>query len=299
MTRAPAKFETARTLLRDGRYNIERRGMPRRRFRSDAYHRLLSLGWSRLIGYIVLVYVLINGAFAGAYLALGNAIENARPGSFEDAFFFSVQTMATIGYGKLVPTGFAGNLLVTIESILGMVMIAVLTGLLFAKVSRPTSRVMFSKFAVVTRQNGVPVMLFRVANERDSMIVEARMRVVLIRGEKTLEGATMRRFHDLPLARGETPIFPLSWTVTHPLDEKSPLFGATPASWQEQEIEIICALSGTEESLAQTIHARFSYTFEDIRFDHRFVDIISISPGGRRVLDYTHFHDTVADTPRG
>ncbi len=203
--------------------------------------------------------------------------------------------MATIGYGKMVPSGFAGNLLVTVESVLGMAMVAVLTGLLFAKFSRPTSRVLFSRYAVVTKQNGVPTLQFRVANERDSVIVEAKMRVVVIRGETTAEGATMRRFHDLTLARSETPLFPLSWLVSHALDEKSPLHGLSPSRCVEEDVEILCALSGTEESLAQTVHARFSYTGDDLRFGHRFVDIISLRPDGLRIIDYTHFHDVVPD----
>jgi inward rectifier potassium channel len=284
-----------RTLRQDGTYNIERRGIPRRRLSNDAYHHLLNLEWRWLIAYIAAIYTSVNVLFAGLYLALGDAIENARPGSFQDAFFFSVQTMATIGYGKLVPRGFAGNLMVTIESVLGMVTVAVLTGLLFAKFSRPTSRVVFSRSAVVSTVNGVPTFIFRVANQRDSILVEARMRVVLIKAERTAEGATMRRFHDLTLARAETPLFPLSWTVSHAIDEKSPLFGLPPEAWKEEDMEIVCALAGTEESLAQTIHARFSYAGEDIRFGHRFVDIISVGAGGRRIIDYTNFHDVVPE----
>jgi inward rectifier potassium channel len=284
-----------RTLRQDGTYNIERRGVPRRRLSHDTYHRLLNLEWRWLIAYIAVVYVAVNSIFALAYLALGDAIENARAGSFQDAFFFSVQTMATIGYGKLVPRGLAGNLMVTIESVLGMATVAVLTGLLFAKFSRPTSRVVFSRHAVVTKQNGVPTLLFRVANQRDSILVEARMRVVLIKAERSAEGGTMRRFHDLILARSETPLFPLSWTVSHAIDDRSPLFGLPPDAWKDQDMEIVCALAGTEESLAQTIHARFSYTAEDVRFDHHFVDIISIGAEGSRIIDYTHFHDVVPD----
>ena len=295
MTTPPTPPRDSRTLNRDGTYNIERRGMPHRRFSADAYHHLLGLDWRLLVAYIGGAYVLVNSLFALAYLALGNAIENARHGSFEDAFFFSVQTMATIGYGKMVPSGFAGNALVTVESLLGMLGVAVLTGLLFAKFSRPISGVMFSRHAVVTNHNGVPALSFRVANGRDSMIVEARMRVVVIRGERTAEGVFMRRFHDLAIARSETPIFPLSWTVTHIIDQKSPLWSDLETRWDGQDIEIVCALAGTEESIAQAIHARFSYTVHDIRFGHRLVDIISAGPDGKRVLDYRGFHDTVDD----
>jgi inward rectifier potassium channel len=291
------KKAPGRTLLRDGTYNIERRGVPRRRFTYDAYHHLLSLSWWGLIAYITVTYIVVNALFAGAYLALGDAIENARRGSFEDAFFFSVQTMATIGYGKLVPSGFAGNMLVTIESLLGMVTVAVLTGLLFAKFSRPTSRVVFSKYAVVTTNDGVPTLMFRVANERDSMIVEARMRVVLIRAETSREGTPLRRFHDLRLTRGETPIFPLSWTVSHPLDDQSPLYGVGPKEWETADMEIVCALAGTEESIAQVVQSRFSYTGEDLRWGYRFVDIVAMGEGGRRVVDYSRFHDVTPETP--
>ena len=294
-TLEPPRGVGSRTLRRDGSYNIERRGIPRRRLTTDLYHRLVSLAWRWLIALIMGIYLVVNALFALAYLALGNAIENARPGSFQDAFFFSVQTMATIGYGKLVPRGFAGNFLVTVQSILGMATVAVLTGLLFAKFSRPTSRVVFSKYAVVTPQDGVPTLVFRVANHRDSILVEASMRVILIRAERTAEGAHIRRFHNLALTRGETPLFPLSWTIAHVLDEKSPLFGIGPEGWKEQDAEIVCAFTGTEESLAQAIHARFSYGFEDLRFGHKLVDIISIGDDGRRIIDYAHFHDTEPD----
>ncbi len=293
--REPRARRGGRTLRQDGTYNIERRGMPRRRLTHDVYHHLLNMKWRWLIAYIATVYVAVNALFACAYLALGDAIENARPGSFQDAFFFSVQTMATIGYGKLVPRGFAGNLLVTIQSVLGMATVAVLTGLLFAKFSRPTSRVVFSRRAVVTKLNGLPTLMFRVANERDSILVEARMRVILIRAETSTEGAAMRRFHDLSLTRAESPLFPLSWALAHVIDDKSPLFELAPDAWAEQDMEIVCALTGTEESLAQTIHARFSYGVEDVHFGHHFVDIISIGDDGRRIIDYTHFHDVVPD----
>jgi inward rectifier potassium channel len=289
--------EDTRTLRRDGSYNIERRGMPRRRLTQDLYVHLLTLQWRWLITYIAVYYAAANALFALAYLGFGDAISNARHGSFEDAFFFSVQTMATIGYGTMVPHGFVGNLLVTVESLLGLAMVAVLTGLVFAKFSRPTSRVVFSRVAVVTKQNGIPTLMFRCANERSSIIVEARMRVVVMLTEKTAEGHVSRRFHDLALTRGETPIFPLSWSVSHPIDEKSPLYGLSAAACSAEDVEIICALAGTEESIDQVIRARYSYTSEDFRWGHRFVDIISVGPGAKRILDYTHFHDTLPDEP--
>jgi inward rectifier potassium channel len=286
----------ARTLQHDGTYNIVRKGFPGRRLRHDAYHRLVNLEWRWLIAYIMFVYGLVNALFALIYLAVGDGIENARHGSFQDAFFFSVQTMATIGYGKMVPSGLLGNLLVTVESVLGMATVAVLTGLLFAKFSRPTSRVVFSRHAVIQKQHGVPTLVFRVVNLRDSILVEATMRVILMRRERTPEGHTLRKFHDLALQRSETPLFPLSWVISHTLDETSPLHGISAERWEEEDAEIICALTGVEESFAQAIHARCSYGFEDLKFGHRFVDIITIGDGGERIIDYTHFHDVVPES---
>jgi inward rectifier potassium channel len=290
--------EQARLLQRNGRFNVVRRGVPERRMQ-DLYARLLSAPWPWLITVLVAFYVGVNALFALAYLAVGDSIENARPGSFADAFFFSVQTMATIGYGKLVPVGMVANVLVTAETLFGLGGLAVATGLLFAKFSRPFARVVFSRTAVVATRDGVPRLMFRVANERESMIVEAQMRVVLVRQEVTREGETMRRFHDLELERARTAIFPLSWTVSHPLDAKSPLFGLSSEILASHEVEIICSLTGTEELFASTIHSRYSYSAADIQFGYRFVDILSVEADGRRAVNYSRFHEIEPDTPRG
>jgi inward rectifier potassium channel len=297
MSARAEKNERARLLLRSGRYNIVRRGVPDPIWH-DIYHRMLRASWGWVIAVMMACYLASNALFAIAYLALGDAIENARPGSFSDAFFFSVQTMATIGYGKLVPRGIVANGLVTVEALVGLGGLAVATGLLFAKFSRPTARVMFSRNAVIAVRDGVSRLMFRVANERESMIVEAQIRVVLVRTETTREGEVLRRFHDLALERGHTAIFPLSWTVSHVLGPESPLHGLSEESLETGELELICSLTGTEELFASTIHARFSYSAKDIRVGHRLVDIISTDPDGRRAVDYTHFHDVEEDVAR-
>jgi inward rectifier potassium channel len=288
LTRPPAQ----RLLLRDGRYNIARVGV-RPRYWRDLYHRLLRASWAWLIALLVGGYIGINALFACVYLALGDGIENARPGSFADAFFFSVQTMATIGYGKMVPSGMVANALVTCEALIGLTALAVATGLLFAKFSRPFARVTFSRNAVITTRDGKKLLMFRVANERDSLIVEAQMRLVLVRTEKTKEGESLRRFVDLPLERERTAIFPLSWSIIHPVDESSPFHGATVESMREAECEIIASMTGLEETFAQTIHARYSYTPDDIALDAKLADILVRMPDGRRGVDYTRFHDVV------
>src|ERR1700730_16922744 len=167
---------------------------------SDLYHFLLRESWPALLAGIVLSFVAINALFAVIYL-LDRGIENARPGSFADAFFFSVQTMATIGYGKMVPESVVANILVSVEALFGLLGLAMITGLVFAKFSRPTARVRFSKYAVVSNRDGIPSLHFRMANMRANRIVDASARVVFARQEKTLEGEEMRRFYDLKLQR--------------------------------------------------------------------------------------------------
>ena len=183
----------------------------------DLYHFLLRSTWLRLLVVLVVVSAGINALFALAYMATGDGIENARPGSFADAFFFSVQTLATIGYGKLVPRSLAANVLVALEALVGLLGLAMVTGLVFAKFSRPTARVLFSRMAVVSRRDGVPALMFRMANERGSGIVEAQVHVVLARNETTAEGEAVRRFYDLDLSRRQNALFALSWTVIHPI----------------------------------------------------------------------------------
>ncbi len=287
-----------RLLERDGRLAAVASGI-RTRYFDDLYHFLLVASWPRLLALLSLLYVLSNAAFAVAYLLGGDSLDGAQPGSFGDAFFFSVQTMATIGYGKIVPRTLFANVLVTIESLVGLLGLAMVTGLIFAKFSRPTARVLFSRVAVVSPRDGVPCLMFRVANQRGDLIVEARIHVVLARNEITAEGELIRRLSDLQLLREQHALFALSWTVIHPLTGTSPFAGATPASLAALEGEIIVSLTGLDETFSQTVHARHSYTADEIVWDARFVDILSRLPDGRRRVDYTHFHDVIgSDVPR-
>ncbi len=258
----------------------------------DLYHHLMSARWPHLVGAIAAGYVTLNALFACAYLLGGDSIENATPGSFRDAFFFSVQTMATIGYGKMVPRTTYANALVSLEALVGIVGTAMTTGLMFAKFARPTARVLFSRVAVVTRRDGVDSVLFRVANERGNQIVEATVRVVVSRNEVTPEGEPVRRFHDLAIARDRNAAFTLSWTVVHPITRGSPLHDATRESLHASDSYLIVSLVGIDETSGQTVHARHVYQLDDLRWHHRFVDILSTLPDGRRQVDYTRFHDT-------
>jgi inward rectifier potassium channel len=257
----------------------------------DLYHFLLTSSWPRLLGVLALAFVGANTVFALAYVDLPGSIENARPGSFADAFFFSVQTMGTVGYGKMVPATLAGNVLVTIEVVTGLVGMALFTGLAFAKFSRPTARVLFSSRAVVAPFDAVPSLMFRMANARGNTIVEAQVHVVLARNETTAEGDRMRRFHDLELARRQSALFALSWTAIHPITAASPLRDATPASLAAADAEVVVTLLGFDDHFAQTVHARHRYRADEILWNARFADIL-FTDGGRRV-DYARFHDVL------
>jgi inward rectifier potassium channel len=258
--------------------------------RADLYHRLLTVSWTGFFALIAAAYALFNVAFAILYLLQDGAVAHAKPHDFGDAFFFSVQTMATIGYGDMHPATLYANLLVTVEVLMGMTGLALATGLIFARFSRPTARVMFSEVAVVTRHEGVPTLMFRAANQRRNRILEATVNVMLVRNEATAESEVMRRFYELKLARHRNPTFVLTWTVMHPVDADSPLKGMTPDSMRAQEAQIVATIAGIDESLAQTIHARHTYGNQDIRWGWRLVDIIARTSEGGLAVDYAKFH---------
>jgi inward rectifier potassium channel len=282
----------SRFVRRDGKTDILRKGSSHS-LKSDLYHWLLTLSWPQFMGLIGLVYVASNTLFAFAYLAQPNSIHNAQPGSFLDAFFFSVQTMATIGYGALYPRTPYANAIVALEALVGLLGVAMVTGLAFARFSTPKAKVMFSDIAVIAPHNGVPTLMFRTANRRRNSILEAQIQVTLARNEMTKEGEFIRRLHDIHLIRSRTPIFSLSWTVMHPIDENSLLSGATPESLVQDEVELIVTLTGIDETVSQTIHARYSYVAEEILWNMRFVDILGKTSDGRRYVDYRCFHDVI------
>ena len=258
----------------------------------DVYLWLLAAPWRRFFALVLAVYVGANAVFATAYLALGDAIEEARPGHFGDAFFFSVQTMATIGYGKMAPRGLGANALVTLEALVGLLGLALVTGVVFAKFSRPTARVRFSQVAVVTPFDGVPSLLFRMGNERGNQIAEATVHLVLLREERTAEGETVRRAHELRLRRDRSAFFALTWTVIHPITPDSPLHGETSASFAAKGSDLIVALTGYDDAFAQTVHARHAYAPHQVRWGERFVDVLTTLPDGRPAIDYRLFDET-------
>ena len=249
--------------------------------------------WWMLFALLAVGYIAFNLVFGGLYMLQDGAIADARPHSFTDAFFFSVQTMATIGYGEMRPATFYANFLVTIEVLLGMTGLAIASGLVFARFSRPTARVVFSNVAVVVTHDGVPSLMFRAANQRRNQILEAQVSVMLLRDEISAEGIEMRRFHDMAVSRPRTPAFALSWTVIHPIDDTSPLAGESRESLLRAHAQIIVSIVGIDETFAQTIYARHTYEAAEIEWHRRFADILGRAEDGHRQIDFRLFHDTV------
>ncbi len=271
------------------------RGAPTRAL-DDLYHYLVTVSWPALIGIIASAFIIANLVFAVGYYFDGG-VENARYHSFADMFFFSVQTMATIGYGKMVPATLFSNVLVSIEALTGLLALALMTGLVFAKFSRPTARVRFSRYVVIGPRDGTTSLMIRMANMRANRIVEANIHVVFTRWETTVEGESIRRFYDLIMTRSRSAMFALSWTAVHRIVEDSPLFGQTRDSLANSQPEIVVSITGLDETFSQTIHARHTYALDEILWGARFADVLILDPDGSRSVDYTRFDDVEMLTP--
>lgn len=260
----------------------------------DLYHFVLTRPWWQFFGITTALYLAINGVFSLLYLIIPGSITNARAGSFEDAFYFSVQTMSTIGYGGMVPATRTAHLFVILEAISGMLFMALVTGITYAKFARPTSRVLFTDKAVIGTRDGQPLLMFRMANFRHNVVTEAKLRVNLLVTEVSSEGEMLRRFYEIPLIRSETSLFSLTWIAMHPITPSSPFYGDEALDrLKTQEAEIFLSLTGLDGTLVQTIHASYRYGLKDLVWGARFADVMTTLKDGTRVLDYTHFHDVV------
>lgn len=260
----------------------------------DIYHFLLTRSWFALFGLVAAVFVAVNALFAGLYMLQPGCIANARPDSFEDLFYFSVQTMATIGYGNMSPATRFSHIVVTIEAVIGMLGVALVTGITFSKFARPTARVLFSEKVVITRRDGVPHLQVRMANFRHNQIIDATTRIVLLAQEKTREGETIRRQVDLPLVRDRTSVLILTFTAMHKIDENSPLYGEdTLKRLREGGATFIVSMNGCDETTGQTVHTVHTYAMDDVVENAQFADVLTTAEDGTRELDYRKFHQIV------
>lgn len=260
---------------------------------NNFYHWLLSTSWTQFMTLVIFVYLSANLLFAVGYLLCGEgAITHAEPGSLIDAFFFSVQTMATIGYGRMTPVGYGPNTIVTFEAFFGIVYSALTTGLAFARFTRPTAGVRFSKVAVVGMHDGVKTLKFRVANERKSHIVEAQMRLWLVSETMTAEGERYRQSVELALERSESPVFSLTWTLMHSIDEHSALAHFLHAVDNPEIADrwhLLVTFTGYHENLANQVYARHIYLPKNVQQNATFVDTVKVLSNGKRVIDLTNF----------
>jgi inward rectifier potassium channel len=279
--------------FRDGRFNFRIEGAPRSPI-NDIYAYLLRESWGRLLLWSALGYTLGNMVFAVLYILGGDCITGAKPGHFGDAFYFSVQTMSTIGYGTMSPKTPFAHILVTIESFLGIILVAVGTGLVFAKFSRPEARVLFANVATIRKRNGIPCLQFRVVSERNRQVMAAKMKAFALVQETTAEGQQMARMRSLKLETEELPLFTLTWTGIHQLDASSPLHGLTEENAAERTRFILVRMSGTDHTFLQEVHAVQMYEAEDLRFGHDFADVIERLPDESIVLHHSTVHDTEA-----
>jgi inward rectifier potassium channel len=286
---------TVRIVAPGANYGIRVLGEDRQPLR-DFYHALLRQPWRVTVLSIAAVFLATNAVFALAYYVMGG-VAHARPGSFADAFFFSVETFGTIGYGALYPDSMAANLIMVVESITSLTLTALATGLVFAKFSRSTARLVFTRHAVISPLNGVPTLQFRIGNQRRNQIVDTRIRVIMMRTEKLLEGGTFYRMLDLKLTRDHALSLQRSWSALHVIDASSPLYGETPESADQKEIEMQVAVVGIDDITMQPVHAQHRYFSHQILWGHRLADILTEAPDGDLVLDLHKFQHTEPTPP--
>ena len=284
----------ARFLNRDGSFSVRRGGLPLLQS-LNIYHALLTISWPRFHALVVVAYFAVNVFFACGYLACGpQAIAGSTASTlgerFLDAFFFSVQTMGTLGYGRLSPIGLGANLLVTAESLAGLLGFALATGLLFARFSRPYAKILFSERAVIAPYHGITAFEFRIANQRSSELIDVHATVVLTRME-TIHGRRVRRYHNLKLERDQVMFFPLHWVVVHPITEDSPLAEVSAESLAASDAEFLVLLSATDETFSQVVHARSSYKPHEIVWGARFADMFQRPSNGTLSADLMRLHD--------
>jgi len=258
----------------------------------DAYHWILSLSWPQFAALISGAFLALNVVFAVLYALGGNCIAEMPPGSFPAAFFFSVQTLATVGYGHMYPASLYGNVVTTLEIMVGMFGLAVITGLIFIRFSRPTARIEFTRNVVIAPFDGRPTLMLRVANLRHYSMAEAEFKIMFMRDEKVMEGETIRRFYSLKLHFDRLITFPVALTLRHTIDEQSPLHGMTVESLEATDSRLVASVVGIETVIQAAVQSQKDYSWRDIRFGERFVEIYTETGEGRLTVDYGRLHET-------
>lgn len=256
----------------------------------DIYHFAMTVSWPVFFLTIAVIFFGFNLLFATLYRCEADAIANLLPNNFLGAFFFSVETLATVGYGDMHPQTIYAHAVATVEIFVGMMSIALITGVMFARFSKPRARIMFAAHPVITQIDGVWCLMIRTANARQNMIVDASAKLRVLRNEVTQEGMRIRRVYDLVLKRDQHPIFLLGWNLIHPIDAQSPLHGCTAESLAQTNATFILTLQGIDETTHQSMLSRHMYDHSALRWNHNYVDMLSTDGDGQDHMDYTHFH---------
>jgi len=261
-------------------------------FWADLSHRCMTARWPSFIAGAALVFLIFNAIFACLYWIGDQPISNVPAGDYIDYFYFSIETLSTAGYGDMHPQTHYGHFVAATELFTGIFSMSLMTGLIFARFSRPSARLLFADRPVVSNHEGAPTLMIRFANERANVIGNAAARLWMFKSVITAEGQPYRRFYELPLLSDESPALALSWTLHHVIDQNSPLFGMSPDDLAAAKVALMVVVSGYDVVAAQTVHARKTYEHDDILFGHRYVDVLSIFDDGRIKIDYGRFHDT-------
>ena len=261
-------------------------------FWADISHRCLTASWPSFIAGAALVFLGFNAVFAVFYWIGDQPISNVPGGAYIDYLYFSIETLSTAGYGDMHPQTHYGHFIATVELFTGIFSMSLMTGLIFARFSRPNARLLFANNPVISTHEGSPTLMVRLANERQDIIGNATARLWMFKNTVTAEGHPFRRFYELPLLRNESPALALSWTLHHVIDENSPLYGLHPEDLEAANVSFVVVVSGYDVVAAKTVHARKLYDHPDLRFGHRYVDVLTVSEDGKVRIDYGRFHDT-------
>ena len=259
----------------------------------DIYHHIMAASWTGFFTVLAAAYVAFNFVLGLLYLIVPGSLANARPGSVADAFFFSVHAMAAQGYRDIHAATLCADLLATGEVMCGLVVIAMITSLVFARFSCPKAGIIFSKRAVITTTNEQPTLLVRVANQQNNLVIDARATAMITIDLPDPSGGIMRRFEELKFVRGRTPLWTLTWTLMHRIDQSSPLWGKNLDDLVAQNVEIHVAITGIDETLAVPVCGHFSYPAHELLWDHRFADVFGVSKTGHFQIDYARLHETI------
>jgi inward rectifier potassium channel len=258
---------------------------------NDLFHHFMTVSWPRLFATFAAFFLAFDTLFGCLYYLVPGCVANLNPPGFAGAFFFSVETLATVGYGDMHPQTLYGHSVAMVEIFVGLMSLALITGLMFARFSRPRARFMFTRNMVVRPLDGRTTLMIRAANLRQNVVQDASAHLYMLRDEVTQEGFQIRRVIDLPLIRSQHPMFVLGWTMMHAIDESSPLNGETAESLRESDPTFVLSMSGSDQSTGQTLTARAEYSHRDIRWGAAFRDVLEEAPDGSLHLDYTKFDE--------